>query len=297
MHKFFDALRKFFIGIEFKGKGGFVELYKWRVRWFDKIKSEVESWQVDEFYNLLQSFLSYPDELVSSYDVGLVWSSMDKYYVATVKVFDDAPIGDVYFDLSKFEVMSVNDKIDLVFEVKTKSPLTFYVYWAKPNHVFDFHAVVEQVKDVISEKDLLKVFKSFKRRGKNVDIFIHKDMRKYLFEKFKRWFGQCCFEGNFKDVDTEKLQLIANRLIELIATFEDKLVEIWNKPRQVKSFGYVISLDRLLSKNPALVEKIINHPNINRQIQEWKELNLVPEDFTQQDLLNWFYEQSQEKGY
>ncbi|MGC9001340.1 MAG: site-specific DNA-methyltransferase, partial [Caldisericum sp.] len=93
-------------------------------------------------------------------------------------------------------------------------------------------------------------------------------------------------ESDFSENRLKELKLlkeIAYKIIDFVSQFEDELVRIWNKPKFVLNSNYVITLDRIAKKNNGieLIKKMINHPNINEQIKEWKDpkLNIVDENF------------------
>jgi len=66
-------------------------------------------------------------------------------------------------------------------------------------------------------------------------------------------------------------------VIDFISQFEDELVKIWNKPKFVRNSHYVLTLDKLGS-SPVL-EKLLVHPNLPQQVQEWRDLGMNDEDF------------------
>ena len=67
------------------------------------------------------------------------------------------------------------------------------------------------------------------------------------------------------------LKDIAYNIIDFISQFENELVRIWNKPKFVLNSNYVITLNKL-ENNPKIIEKIINHKNFDKQIEEWVNL-------------------------
>ncbi len=80
------------------------------------------------------------------------------------------------------------------------------------------------------------------------------------------------------------LKDIAFKIIDFISQFEDELVRIWNKPKFVKNSNYVITLDRIISQNLDLIEKIFKHSGMKEQIKEWQELGIVDEKFCIEDV-------------
>ncbi|RMI14263.1 MAG: site-specific DNA-methyltransferase, partial [Calditrichaeota bacterium] len=132
-----------------------------------------------------------------------------------------------------------------------------------------------------------------------VDYFINKNAREFLREQFDLWMYQYVFKG--RNVWTEErirqlqtLKDIAFMVIDFIAQFEDELVRIWNKPKFVRNSHYVLTLDRLFAviapeageDAPAddLWERILAHPGFDAQMQEWRDLGMVDEAFTPEQI-------------
>jgi adenine-specific DNA-methyltransferase len=91
-----------------------------------------------------------------------------------------------------------------------------------------------------------------------------------------------------KNRPTQYLRNIAYKLIDLVAQFEEELVKIWNKPKFVINSNYVITLDRIAKhgkKGLEVIRKILNHPNLQEQIREWKELGIVDDSFRVEEVL------------
>lgn len=146
---------------------------------------------------------------------------------------------------------------------------------------------------IFKEDDILKAFRIYKRQNE-IDYFIHKDAGKFLREQFDLFIYQ--YLAN--DLDTifdqkrldsiRKIKKIAYLVIDLIAKFEDELKKIWLKPKFVLNSNYVITLDRILKKEKGLelIEKIFNNNGIKEQIQEWKDLGIVEENFKIENIFN-----------
>ncbi|NMC46833.1 MAG: site-specific DNA-methyltransferase, partial [Chloroflexi bacterium] len=75
----------------------------------------------------------------------------------------------------------------------------------------------------------------------------------------------------------QALKAIAYKVIDFISQFEDELVKIWNKPKFVRNSHYILTLDKLGS-SPVL-DKLLAHPNLPQQVQEWRDLGMIGEDF------------------
>jgi len=149
---------------------------------------------------------------------------------------------------------------------------------------------------VPSEETLQKAFRIFERQSE-VDYFLCKDAKSFLREQFDLWMWQYLLgkpgeESHTTWTETRLAQLqalkhIAYRVIDCIAAFEDELVKIWNKPKFVLKSHYVITLDRIAAQlgGDAILERLWAHPNMERQLKEWRRLGMVSEDFTLEDLL------------
>lgn len=91
----------------------------------------------------------------------------------------------------------------------------------------------------------------------------------------------------YRDKPVYLLRKVAFRIIDFIAQFEEELVKIWLKPRFVLNSNYVITLDRIAEgeRGIEVIKAILNHPNIQEQIEEWKELKIVDESFKLEEVL------------
>lgn len=135
-------------------------------------------------------------------------------------------------------------------------------------------------KTVICPIDLVKQAFAVYKKQNEIDYFIHKDAEGFLKEQFDIYvyhyiFGEQNLSSDLTSDRVNEIKLIkeiAYKVIEYIAKFENELKAIWEKPKFVRKSNYVLTLDRL-ENNIALVEKIINHPNFNEQIEEWKNLH------------------------
>jgi len=121
-----------------------------------------------------------------------------------------------------------------------------------------------------------------------VDFFINKDARAFLQEQFDLWLYQYLFTGQNvwsteRLAQLQALKAIAYKVIDFISQFEDELVKIWNKPKFVRNSHYVLTLDHVIAseakQSPSLLERILAHPNLPQQVQEWHDLGMIGEDF------------------
>lgn len=124
---------------------------------------------------------------------------------------------------------------------------------------------------------LKKAFVKFKKQG-SMDYFIHKNALGFLKEQLDLYLFEYLFK-EMTDFDHKRLNEIntikevALEVVSLVSEFENELCKIWNKPRFVLNSHFIVSLDKLKAKNYDL-NKITNHPNYPKQVQEWQDLNL-----------------------
>ncbi|MCA1920372.1 MAG: site-specific DNA-methyltransferase, partial [Flavobacterium piscis] len=224
-------------------------------------------------------------------DVILFWKTQMLYYVKTDRIFKSIPIEfdnyKFYFDATTIENKKANEKRSLIYElkeVKEDKTIVFNVYYSEKGRVTKTENILKELKKKeikLDEETLERAFRIFEKQSE-VDFFINKNAKAFLQEQFKLWSYQYFWEGaNEWTADrVNELQIlkdIAFKIIDFISQFEDELVKIWNKPKFVKNSNYVITLDRI--NNLELIEKIINHPNINEQIKEWQKLGIVDDAF------------------
>ena len=247
-------------------------------------------------------------------DVILFWKTHMLYYVKTDRLFKNLKVEvdnfKFFFDVSELEYKRANEKKEIVYEFKEKRedgvfPFCKGVSNRRFDGVFVFNVyysergkktkIVDILKDLkkeginINEDNLEKAFRIFEKQNE-VDYFINKDAKTFLKEQFDIWLYQYVFSGESEWLEERIKQLqilkdISFKIIDFISQFEDELVKIWNKPKFVLNSNYVITLDRIADKNIKLVEKILDHKNINEQIKEWKELEIVGDDFKGEDVV------------
>ncbi len=229
-------------------------------------------------------------------DVILFWKTQMLYYVKTDRIFRSLPVEfdgfKFYFDASKIENKKANEKRSLIFElekVKEDDTIVFAVQYSEKGTKTKQDEILKALKKkgiAITEEQLERAFRVFEKQSE-VDFFINKNAKAFLQEQFKLWSYQYFWDGakEWSADRVNQLQIlkdIAFKIIDFISQFEDELVKIWNKPKFVKNSNYVITLDRI--KNEKLIEKILKHENITKQIKEWQELGIVDENFKTTDI-------------
>lgn len=243
-------------------------------------------------------------------DVILFWKTHMLYYVKTEKNYKSVEIkikginGEeikFYFDVSELEHKKANEKKEIMFEFKEidkDKKIVLRCIYSERGRKTKIDEIIRQAKveykDITTE-DVEKAIRIFNKQSE-VDYFINKDAEKFLKEQLDMYVYQYMFDSenvwSMKRIkEIQVFKKIANKIIEFIAQFENELVKIWNKPKFVFNSNYVITIDRIVEKEGGyeVLEKILNHENIEQQIEEWKELGIVDEGFKKEEI----YQQEQ----
>jgi len=325
---FYDKLKDIFIGAKIEGNSGFVNLMKIKSSYFDVVFKELKK-EIDEklkefpdfkeeMYGKLNTFFStYFSESGSIYftytplkskiydeiytdqdDVILFWKTRKLYYAKTDKIWNNLTVEydkdgvkyKIYFDVSKLEHKSGNEKKEIIYELNkiNTNEISCYVYYSEKGRKTDIDDIIKKLKEnkiYLNEEDIEKIFKIFEKQNE-VDYFINKDAKIFLREQFDLWLKNYVFdegsdfsEKRIKELKT--LKEIAYKIIDFVSQFEDELVKIWNKPKFVLNSNYVVTLDRIANKNNGIeiIKNILNHKGIDEQIKEWKDLGIIDDSF------------------
>lgn len=243
-----------------------------------------------------------------------------------VKFFFDASKMTLKKSNEKREVVYAFRKVQpedgtLVFDVS-------YSEKGKTTKVDDILKDIKKANGKLDDETLNKAFRVFEKQSE-VDFFINKDARAFLQEQFDLWLYQYLFAGQNvwsaeRLAQLQALKSIAYKVIDFISQFEDELVKIWNKPKFVLNSHYVLTLDHIFHSDPKpviaspapsviasaakqssaereeiasgterprndILARLLAHPNMPQQVQEWRDLGMIGEDFrlemlTQKDL-------------
>ncbi|MCQ2723305.1 site-specific DNA-methyltransferase [Helicobacter pylori] len=229
-------------------------------------------------------------------DTALFYKTKDLYYVKSETIYKDFcfELENILFnfDTSLLESKKYNEKVDLVFDLKSivkdtdakTNTLNFSVTLSSQGNQTKMSEILKDCFNQgvkLDEEILKKAFGKFKKQG-SIDYFIHKNALGFLKEQLDLYL----FEYLFKEMtafDAKRLNEIntikevALQVIVLVSEFENELCKIWNKPRFVLNSHFIVSLDKLKTKNYDL-SKITTHPNYPKQVQEWQDLNLKTTD-------------------
>ena len=250
-------------------------------------------------------------------DVILFWKTHMLYYVKTDRIFTSLNVEvdgvKFFFDASKMTLKKANEKREVVYAFRSlgeDGTLVFDVTYSEKGKTTKVDDILKEIKKAngkVDDETLNKAFRVFEKQSE-VDFFINKDARSFLREQFDLWMYQYLFAGQNvwsaeRLAQLQVLKEIAFKIIDFISQFEDELVKIWNKPKFVRNSHYVLTLDHVIA-SPAggeeiasgterprndLFARLLAHPNLPQQVQEWRDLGMIGEDFklemlTQKDL-------------
>ena len=251
----------------------------------------------------------------NSKDTNLFYKTQNLYYVKSDTLYESLTLQDskgrysFYFDASEFKQNSDNNKSKTFFKLHSIGfdendikQITIKVsnqkdLFPKLSNIFkqnsnefneEFLKALDNNKIKINEEELKKIFRSYRKQNE-IDFFIHKNAKAFLEEQFDLWM----FNHLYKDSQIQQwnpnaikrmqeVRNIAYEIIYFIAKFEDELKAIWLKPKFAKNTEYVFSLDIIINKaknSKKLLDLIFKDKNFKNQIKEWKELNLIDENF------------------
>ncbi|WP_367688747.1 site-specific DNA-methyltransferase [Helicobacter pylori] len=225
-------------------------------------------------------------------DTALFYKTKDLYYVKSETNYKDFcfELENILFnfDTSLLESKKNNEKIDLVFNLKDTdaktNTLNFSVTLSSQGNQTKISEILKECFNQgvkLDEEVLKKAFGKFKKQG-SMDYFIHKNALGFLKEQLDLYLFEYLFKKmtafdakRLNEINT--IKEVALQVIVLVSEFENELCKIWNKPRFVLNSHFIVSMDQLKAKNYDL-NKITNHKNYPKQVQEWQDLNLKTTD-------------------
>jgi adenine-specific DNA-methyltransferase len=249
----------------------------------------------------------YEQVYTNEQDVVLFWKTARLYYVKTDRLFQSMTVEvdgfRFHFDVSQLEHKRANEKRELIYAYKERQQdgtIVFTVHYSERGRKTKIDDIRRAIRDALglkhytdavpTEETLQKAFRIFERQSE-VDYFLCKDAKSFLREQFDLWMWQYLLGKPGEKPQTEweetrlaqlqALKRIAYRVIDYIAAFEDELVKIWNKPKFVLNSHYVITLDRIAAQpgGMEMLERLWAHPNMEAQLQEWRDLGMVDDKF------------------
>lgn len=285
-----------------------IEILEFREELFEKLHTFFrtyfsESGSIYFSYTPIKS-RTYEKVYSNNQDVMLFWKTSMLYYVKTDNMWKsidfDFSNGDrtyrIKFDASQIEGKVSNEKRVVIFNLENvyEDVVTFRPEYSTHGKVTKSAEILKDLKknNVSLTEDMLdEIFNVF-RKQTEVDFFINKDAKSFLKEQFDLWMKNYLFddESNYSEKRLRQLKIlkkIAYKVIEFVSQFEEELVRIWKKPKFVLNSNYVITLDRIDAVDGGLeiIKRILDHPNFYEQIDEWKSLGLISEEFEPEKII------------
>ncbi len=240
-------------------------------------------------------------------DVALSWKTRMLYYVKSDVLVRSMPVElneegrpyetrRFYFDASEFEHKKNNERREFVFTFAgvrregIASVIHLKVSLSQRGSKTQVDAIVKESRKagvLLADEQLDKAIRVFCRQTE-ADFFINKDARGFLREQFNLWVYQYIFQEEtvFEEERIRQIQAIqetAYNIIDFIAQFEDELRRVWEKPKFVRKLNYVVTLDKL---DRGVLDKISRHKGAKAQVQEWRQLGMVDDSFSMENIVN-----------
>lgn len=237
----------------------------------------------------------YERVYTDSKDVVMFWKTHMLYYVKTDILPKSMEVKldgfKFYFDVSRLQHKKANEKRELIYqlqEVRADGTIVFTVLYSERGRKTKTNEILRELKKrgiKIDEETLKRAFRVFEKQNE-VDYFINKNAREFLKEQFDLWLYQYILsdESWFTEKRIKQLKVlkeIAYKIIDFIAQFEDEVLKIWRKPKFVLNSNYVITLDRIASKNRGIdvIKKIIKRlkeqeEEFRKEIDKWREIKV-----------------------
>ncbi|BCU66984.1 adenine-specific DNA methyltransferase [Sulfolobales archaeon HS-7] len=312
---FFSKLTEIFVGEKVEGNDPLIRLMRMKREYFLNAIQEIRNYadsnlkrelREEVFSKLYTFFFKYFCETgtvflcnTDSYsvydriyafgeDVALFWKTRGLYYIKSERV------------LKSMKVILDETSNPVEFEFKVNSSkggkLRYRICGVRENVVEI--CVNSSDEEINSSEALLNVnqdlikraIKTFERQS-NIDYFLAKDPRGFLEEQLKIWIYQYLLDSRTvldksRIEELEVLLHVAEKVIDVVANFEEELVKMWNKPRFVLKSNYVVTINKILRKEGGkrVLEKILTHGNFPLQVKEWLELGFI--SHTAQEIAN-----------
>lgn len=250
------------------------------------------------FHNTPQHFSLLNKACSEKEDVCLHWVTHMLYYVKTDRAFTDFEVEidgfKFFFDVSGMDDKKSNDTLKIIYQYRGKGgdgTLNIAVLSSKRRKKNRIKKILRQLRKEgmhVDEETIKTAITLFESQGER-DYFINKNAQGFLEEQFNLWMCQDLFKIDtvWNEEQAEKIQLlqkISLKIISLISQFEDELLRIWNKPKFILKTGYVITLDQIAQKDSGFIKRLAFHTGAHPQVEEWRELGLVDEDFRITDI-------------
>lgn len=226
-------------------------------------------------------------------DIILFYKTNMLYYVKSDVIIKNVKLEvdefNFFFNAEELVHKKNNEKKELVFDFSSiykennSNVIELTVSYSEKGKKTKIENILKLINKTLPDvtEDVVKRAIAIFSKQSTFDYFINKNAKNFLEEQFDLWFYQYIFkESNAFSVNRIKqlqiLKDIAYKIIAFISQFEDELNKVWNKPKFVLSSNYVITMDKL---NKELKELILKSEGIIEQINEWKNFEIVPQNF------------------
>ena len=161
--------------------------------------------------------------------------------------------------------------------------------------------VSDELKDMLSansnekgiERSVIKRHLDIYFKKNESDYFIIKNLKVFLSSELENFIKNEILNFTAEFMILEKnfylaraISKICEKIIDQISQIEDFERELWEKRKFLYDVNYVITLDRLASRDNGinLIRKLIDSKDFDRQVSEWSSLGIVSQSFSKNDL-------------
>lgn len=241
---FYDEIVSVLCGDCVEGRYYYASLYQEKKSFFEKKmeifgqKNVFQEYFFDRIYDFFQNHVKKIDYKDDFYYVGKVLAlKSEEVEVDGIRFF---------FDVSDTDLPRNHSKKDLFARFREEKD---------GRMIFDIVPVFTADYSNAASRAL----KVFKRRIKEIDFLVCKDMEKFLREKLDFFLYKIFKESwdSEKIVELKKLESLILEIIQFVAEMENIIWEEYSRPKEEKDVNYVVSLDLLSDE---IVKKFLNIP-------------------------------------
>ena len=158
----------------------------------------------------------------------------------------------------------------------------------KLKDIFSYITGENNEERTILEKHLNMYFKKVES-----DYFIVKNLKSFLDSELDNFLKREVLNYGPEYKISEKDQYLAgtiksicSNIINQISQIEDFERKLWEKLKFAYNVNYVITIDKIIEKDPSmeLFKRIMESNGFNKQIEEWKSLEIVGDEFNKSKL-------------
>lgn len=232
--------------------------------------------------------LALGDAVDAERDAALTWATRGCRYVKRDRLYRSLEVAienaRIWFDASALEHRRATEKRTLCYELRevdSEGGLTLAVRSQETGDPTDLGEVARQAREAgvsLSDRALTRAVARFERQAE-ADHLLRPGARRLLDDRLDAHLAGCLLEAGLADADRPgeiaAARAIGRAVNAAIGRLEDSLIALWDAPRPVWRITYVVTLDRVCDRDPALLERLAEHPGWPRQIQDWRELGLM----------------------